>query len=141
MNQIPEISFKTWLKIFLWAIIIHIILIVLSVLEVFIYSLFNPNLENSFYTEHAELTGPYISIFFGFFIFYFVARSLSKNLVRNKIVIAFSLPIIYTIMDFLMVHYSGVNWDDHMVVFAISFFVKVLASFLGVFSKKGNEMI
>lgn len=135
MNKIQEITYKTWLKIFVWAILIHITLIVLSVLEVFIYSLFKPNQEDSFYTEHAELTGPYISIFFGFFIFYFVARYLSKDFTRNKIVFALSLPIIYTIIDFLIVHYSGVDWNNHMIIFTISFFVKVLASFLGVFRK------
>lgn len=128
-----KITYKTWLKITVWALVIHIILIILSVLEVFIYSLISPNHENSFYKEHAELTGPYISIFFGFFIFYFVARYLSKNFTSKKIILALSLPIIYTIMDFIMVHYSGVNWNDHITIFIISFLAKTFGSVIGTF--------
>lgn len=128
-----KITYKTWLRITVWALVIHIILIVLSILEVFIYSLINPNHESSFYKEHAELTGPYISIFFGFIIFYLVARLISKNFTKNKIVIALGLPIIYTIMDFIMVHYSGVNWKEHIIVFIISALVKISGSVLGTF--------
>jgi len=134
-----KISYKTWLKITVWALVIHIMLIVLSILEVFIYSLINPNHEDSFYTNHAELTGPYISIFFGFIIFYFVASYLSRTLTIKKIIIALSLPIIYTIMDFLMVHYSGVIWKDHITIFIISFLVKTLGSVLGTFLGNGNK--
>jgi len=132
-------TFKTWLKIIGWAILIHIILIAISVLEVFIFSLFKPDQENSFYTEHAELPGPYISIFFGFILFYLVARSLSKKITENKLFIALALPIIYTIMDFLMVNFSGVNWGEHILIFAISAIVKVSASFLGVYYKRGGR--
>lgn len=137
MSESTKITHKTGLKIFFWSIVIHIILIVLSVLEVFIFSLFKPGQDDSFYAEHATLTGPYISIFFGFFIFYFVARFLSRNIDQKKIVIALALPVIYTILDFLMVHFSGVNWDDQLLIFTISFLVKVLASILGVFYKRG----
>lgn len=128
-----KITYKTWLTSTVWALIIHVILIVLSILEVFIYSLINPNHEDSFYREHAELTGPYISIFFGFFLFYFAAKYLSGKFNRNKLFIALSLPIIYTIMDFLMVHYSGVNWKEHITIFIISAIVKTLGSILGAF--------
>jgi len=123
------------------ALAIHIILIILSVIEVFIYSKVNPNLENSFYRDHAEVSGPYISMFFGIIIFYFVARLLSKKLTKNKITIALALPIIYTIMDFLMVHYSGVIWEDHIAVFVLSFLVKTIGSLLGVFFRGEKRKI
>lgn len=128
-----RITYKTWLTITVWALVIHIILIALSILEVFIYSLSNPNHDDNFYTEHAELTGPYISIFFGFILFYLVARFLSIKFDSRKIIIALALPIIYTIMDFLMVHYSGVNWNEHITIFIISALVKSLGSILGTF--------
>lgn len=132
------ITFKTWLKITVWALAIHIILIILTIIEVFIYSIINPNHEDSFYRDHVEVSGPYISIFFGFILFYFVTRLLSKKFIRNKILIALSLPIIYTIMDFLMVHFSGVYWQEHFIIFIISFIVKTLGSLLGVF-KLGEQ--
>lgn len=128
-----KVTTGTWLKLTFWALIIHVILIALSILEVFMYSLIKPNQENSFYTEHAELSGPYISIFFGFILFYFITRFLSKRFTKNKIVIALSLPFIYTIMDFVMVHYSGVNWKEHFVIFFVSFAIKTLGSLLGAF--------
>lgn len=129
-----NITYKTWIKITIWALVIHIVLIAISILEVFIYSLFKPNQEENFYTEHAQLTGPYISIIFGFIIFYFVAKYLSKKITRKKkIIIALFLPIIYTILDFIMVQYSGVNWNQHLLIFSISALAKLTGSFLGAF--------
>lgn len=126
-------TFKTWLRITAWALAIHIILIAISILEVFIYSLLYPIQEQEYYSEHAQLTGPYISIFFGFFIFYLVARFLTKNLQKNKLSIALLLPAIYTLMDFLIVHFSGVNWKEHLPIFLISALVKTMGSVLGAF--------
>ena len=125
-----------WLKITGWAVLLHVILIVLSIIEVFIYSLVNSGHEHSFYEEHAKFSGPYISIFFGFILFYFVVRFLSKKIIDKKWGIALSLPIIYTIMDFLMVHFAGVDWSEHFMIFMVSFLVKMTGAFLGAYAIK-----
>ncbi len=131
MNSLSKLP---WLKIIGWAILIHIILIVISILEVFIYSQINSGHEHSFYEEHAKISGPYISIIFGFILFFFVARLLAKSRQDKKFIIALLLPFIYTILDFLMLHFSGVDWAEHFWIFTISFLFKTLGAVLGAFS-------
>ena len=133
-----QLTKKTWLKIILWAIVVHIILIVISVGEVFVYSLLNPGLAREAYSEHATLSGPYISMIFGFILFFLITRSLCKNLSNGRFVIALAFPIVYTIMDFLLVHFSGVNWEEHITVFLLSFGVKTLGALLGAFVGYGK---
>ena len=56
-----------WLKLIGWAILSHIILIAISFIEVFIYSIIvNPGQEESVYNEHAAQSAPYVAIIFGF---------------------------------------------------------------------------
>lgn len=128
-----KLSSKTWLKIVLWAIAIHVILIVISIAEVFVYSLINPGLENAAYADHATISGPYISMIFGFILFFLITKSLCKDRTTGKLAIALTFPVIYTILDFIIVHFSGVNWKEHLTVFIISFGVKTAGAFLGAF--------
>ncbi len=123
-----------WLRIILWAVLIHVILISISIFEVFLYSLLNPGLDNSLYEEHAKFSAPYVSIIFGLFIFILVLRHLGKKRIQQRFKIALVLPIIYTIKDFAIVHMSGVNWDEHLIIFLISFLVKMAGAFIGAFT-------
>ena len=67
-------NLKIFLKLGLWTIIIHVILIVLAILEVFIYSTFiNSGQGRSVYDQHAQNAGPYIAIIAGFALVYLVA--------------------------------------------------------------------
>lgn len=120
------------LKTILWAVLSHVILVALSFLEVFIYSIVvNPGQEESVYTAHASVSAPYVSIFGGVFLFYFVARSLAR---RNRDQIRFiwiSLPTFYVIFDLLILIPYGVDWGEHLTVFLISFGTKFLFAFLG----------
>ena len=123
-----------WWKIIGWAILIHVILIALSILEVFIYAQIHPGHEHSFYEDHAKVSGPYISIIFGFILFFFITRYFTKTRLDIKYLIAILLPVVYTIKDFLIVHFSGVDWGEHFWIFTISFLIKTLGAFLGAFS-------
>lgn len=125
-----------WLKIVGWALLIHIILIAISFLEVFIYSLFKPGQEESFYQEHAQLTAPYVSLIFGFFLFFFVLRMFARKRFDQRIAIALGLPIVYTITDFIIVQWAGVNWSEHLLIFMVSAFFKLLGALLGAWSVK-----
>lgn len=127
-----------WLKIILWgAIGIHLILILLSILEVAIYSLvINPGKEESFYTEHAETTAPYVSIIFGVIIFYFVAKSIAKNNLQIWKKIGIWLALVYILTDFGILYFSSTNWSEMYLVLILSALTKLLSSYLGAMSAK-----
>ena len=127
-----------WLKIIGWALLIHIILIALSFIEVFVYSLlFNPGQEEQVYEAHAQLSAPYISIIFGMPVFYFVAMFLAKKISLKSMQIAFGLPLIYILFDLTMLIPYEVDWEKHIWVFLISFGTKILCSYFG--AKRGSK--
>jgi len=121
-----------WLKIVGWAMLIHVILIALSILEVAVYAmLINPGQEEIYYEAHAEISAPYISIFFGIPLFNFVARLLAKNKPGKELAIGLGLPNAYIVMDIIMLLAAEVNLAEHYVVLAVSFTSKILASYVG----------
>ena len=62
------------------AILVMITLIIISILEVTIYSyVVNPGQSVSVYEAHAESSAPYISGIFGFIIFFLIARHWKKK--------------------------------------------------------------
>lgn len=120
-----------WLRITAWAVLIHVILIALSFLEVFIFSLMNPGQDQDFYREHAQWSGPYVSIIFGFVLFFLIARSLTRKYPHHRLFIILALPVVYTIMDFALVQGYGVDWEQHYFIFLLSFIIKALGGILG----------
>lgn len=120
------------------AIVIHIILIVLSILEVFVFSLINPGEPNPFYRAHAEVSGPIVSIVAGFPIFILAGKFLARKL-ANKLNVALLLPILYTITDFLIVDAAGVIWEQHLMIFMASAAVKMLGTLIGVYVPLGQK--
>ena len=121
-----------WLKIIGWAILIHIILISISILEVLIYSLLiNPDQEQLIYEQHAKLSAPYISIIFGILLFYFISRKLTKKRYSKRKLIGIIFPLVYIAVDFLILIASDINWSEQYLVFIISFSTKILASYIG----------
>ncbi|MGB5372003.1 MAG: hypothetical protein WBN18_16360 [Flavobacteriaceae bacterium] len=129
-----------WLKLLGWAILIHIILIVLSILEVVAYStIINPGHEQSFYEQHAQTTAPYISIIFGIILFFFISRLLVKKRYDKRQVIALALPITYIIIDIIIMLLSNTDWGQQYLAFIVSFVTKILASYIGATSVRKNE--
>lgn len=125
-NNIP------WLKIIGWAILIHIILISISVLEVLVYSMIiNPNQEQLVYEQHAQLTAPYITIIFGVLFFFFVSRMLTKQRYSKRKIIGIVFPLIYIIFDILILGLSETHWSKLYLVFIVLFLTKILSSYLG----------
>ena len=120
---------KFWLKLIGTAFLLHIILILISILEVAIYSyLIVPDKDQAFYETHAQISGPWISGIFGsLFIFLIVRRFIKRNNERY-LTYAIALPCIYMIMDILMLLPFQINWNEHLPVFLIANGVKVIAS-------------
>ncbi len=129
-----------WLKIIGWALLLHIILIALSILEVVIFStIIEPGQEPTYYEQHAQITAPYISIIFGIILFFFISRLLVKKRYNKRKLIGLLLPAIYIIMDLLFLQLSDTDWGQQFWTFMISFITKVLASYIGATTIKKNE--
>ncbi|HKR03744.1 MAG TPA: hypothetical protein VJY62_03845 [Bacteroidia bacterium] len=128
---------KFWLKLIGVAFLLHIALILLSILEVTIYSyLIVPGKDGAFYQAHAEISGPWISGIFGsLFIFLLVRRFIKQNNGRF-LTYTIALPFIYIIMDILMLLPFQINWNEHLPVFLLANGAKVVSSFLSFYIYK-----
>jgi len=129
-----------WKWIIGWAVLIHVILIAASIVEVIIYAYaVNPGQPELIYEQHAQLTAPWVSIIGGLFLFFLVARKLSKNRFEQRKVIGLALPALYIILDVGMLLMSDVNWGEDYMIFVISFSSKTLASYVGAMTVKPKE--
>ena len=133
---------KFWLKLIGTAFLLHIILILISILEVAIYSyLISPGKDQAFYNAHAQISGPWVSGIFGsLFIFLIVRRFIKRNNVRY-LTYAIALPFTYIIMDILMLLPFQINWNEHLQVFLAANGAKLMASLMAYFIYKPSESI
>ena len=131
---------KFWLKLTGTAFLLHIILILISIIEVTIYSyLIVPGKDQAFYEAHAQISGPWVSGIFGsIFIFLFVRRFIRKNNERY-LTYTTALPFIYILMDILMLLPFNINWNEHLPVFLAANGAKVAASFLSYYLYKNGR--
>lgn len=120
-----------------WAILIHIILIIITIVEVFVYSvLINPGQEQAVYDHHAEISGPWISMIFGFLLFLLTTRILGTGRAGKEFTIALFLTLFYVVTDALILIAAGVDWNEHFVVFLVSFLVKTAGAVIGALMAK-----
>jgi len=120
------------LKLIGLAILTMITLVIMSFIEVAVYSyLINPGQEQSVYEAHANASAPYISGIFGFIVFYLVARYWQKKGYQNVFKLAILFPLMYILLDIIIITAAGVKWSDFFLIFAIANAAKFLGSFLG----------
>ena len=82
------------LKLIGLAVLTMITLVIISILEVALYSyVINPGQEFSVYEEHAQFSAPYISGIFGFIIFFLIARYWKKKAYQNSSKLAILFPL------------------------------------------------
>ena len=120
-------------KLLLWTIVIHAVLIVLTISEVFIYStFFNAGQAMAAYEQHAQKYAPYIAIIAGFAIIYVVAVRLKRKNANREELICFGLPIGYILLDVVILLMSGTDWKNNFTLFSISYTTKLLAGYLAL---------
>ncbi len=120
------------LKLIGLAILTMITLVIISFLEVAVYSyLINPGQEQSVYEAHAGVSAPYISGIFGFIVFFLVARYWKKKEYPNVFRLVILYPLIYVLLDIIIITAAGVIWADFILIFAIANTAKFLGSYLG----------
>lgn len=114
------------------AILTMITLVIISFIEVAIYSyLINPGQEESIYEAHANFSAPYISGIFGFIVFFLVARFWKKKEYTNVLKLVILYPLVYIMLDIIIITAAGVQWSDFFLIFAIANTAKFLGSYLG----------
>jgi len=121
------------LKLIGFAIATMIFLVLLSFLEVAIYSyLINPGQIESFYEQHAMLTAPYISGIFGFIVFYLVTQYWTRKQYDSVFSLSILYPSIYVLIDLLILIPTGFLFTiEAFTIFLIANSAKYLGSFLG----------
>lgn len=122
-------NFKFWLRLFGAALLLHVVLIALSILEVFLYSTFvTPGGDQAFYSQHAEKSGPWISGIFGsIFIFLIVRRVIRKN-TEKALTYALALPLIYIAIDFALLAALEADWATHLLISVAANGAKMLSA-------------
>jgi hypothetical protein len=122
-----------WFKVIGWAILVHVILIMLSIAEVFVYSIvFNPGQDQKTYEAHAQVSAPYVSILLGIPVFYLITRLIFSKNGDKKSEILYGLPAIYIVLDIAMLIPYDIDWIGHLWVFALSFGTKFLSTYAGM---------
>ena len=131
-----------WLKLIGTVLLLHAVLIVLSIIEVVIYSyLIDPGHRKEFYSEHAKQSGPWISTIFGTLLIFFLVKRFISRFSHQQLTYALALPVIYTISDYLFFIASGAGVNAFAFQFIISHLIKILAGLAAyfVYSKKGKK--
>ncbi len=120
------------LKLIGLAILTMITLVIISFVEVAVYSyLINTGQEESVYEAHANAYAPYISGIFGFIVFFLVARYWKKKGYDNSLKLAILFPLTYIMLDIILLTAFGVKWSDFIVIFLLANGAKFLGSYLG----------
>ena len=108
------------------------LLVVISILEVAVYSyVVNPGQDESIYEAHANISAPYVSGIFGFIIFFLVARYWKKKNYSNAFALAILFPVTYVLVDIVIITAAGVKWSEFFLVFVLANSAKVVGSYLG----------
>lgn len=128
---------RFWPKLIGVAILLHIVLLALSILEVAIYSyLIAPDKDEGFYKAHAQISGPWVSGIFGSLIIFLLVRNfINKNNDRN-LTYTIAFPLTYIAMDIVMLLPVNINWTEHLPIFLMANGAKIAASFLSYFIYK-----
>ena len=122
----------TVLKLIGLAILVMITLVVISILEVTLYSyVVNPGQELSVYEAHAEFSAPYISGIFGFFLFFLVSRFWKKKGHENAFQLTLLFPATYVLLDIVVLFIAGAEWSSFILTFILANGAKFLRSYLG----------
>lgn len=120
---------KVWLEIFVTALLLHVALILISIIEVFIYSMaFVTGRDQAFYSAHAEVSGPWVSGIFGFILIFLLVRRFIKKYSDHHLLYTIALPATYIIIDLLLLVAWGVDWSGLQPVMFLSNGVKLVAA-------------
>jgi len=123
----------TLLKLIGCAIGVMIALVLISFLEVAVYSyLIHPGQVESAYEAHAQVSAPYISGLFGFLLFFLIVRYWKKKGEENMARLAFLFPLTYVALDLvLLLSFGAFAQPGFLLTFLLANAAKALGAYLG----------
>ena len=123
----------TVLKLIGLSILVMIVLILISVLEVTVYSyLIDPGHETAFYESHAEESAPWVSGIFGCLLFFLIVKHWAGKRYDNLKQLVLLFPLTYTLLDICVLLLAGMNnWSDFIIIFVLANAAKFMGSYLG----------
>ena len=123
----------TALKLIGLAILVMITLVIISILEVTVYSyVVNPGQVPGVYEAHAKSSAPFVSGIFGFIIFFLVTRHWKKKGFHNVSRLIFLFPLTYVLLDLVVILLTAsVEWSSFILIFILANGAKFLGSYLG----------
>lgn len=114
-----------WLKLIGTAVLLHVALILLSIIEVAVYSLvIEPGHNEAFYMSHANSSGPWVSGIFGALFMFLLVRWFLKRFSKQQLAYAIGLPVIYHAIDLALLLPSA-ELQDFVVPFALATAAKI----------------
>ena len=130
------------LKLIGLAVLTMITLVVISILEVTLYSyVINPGKDTAVYEAHANFSAPYISGIFGFIIFFLIARYWKKKGYEDVFRLVILFPLTYVLLDILILTMAKtVPWSEILFIFLFANAAKFLGSYLGYTLTKRNPV-
>jgi hypothetical protein len=132
---------KFWLKLIGVVLLIHVSLILLSVIEVTIYSyLANPGQAEEVYNAHATQSAPWISYIFGSLFMFLLVRKFMQRFSHQQLTYAIALPLLYGITDILIVIAAGMDLKEAASQLIIGKLLKFAAALLAyvIYSRKAT---
>jgi len=119
---------KFWLKLIGTALLLHVALILLTILEVAIYSyLIDPGHPQEFYEKHANESGPWISAVFGSLFMFILVKRYLKRFATQQLTYTIGLPTAYLIIDLVILFAAGYKLSDFVSEYLISSAPKIAA--------------
>jgi hypothetical protein len=109
---------------------------------VVIYSyLVVPGKDEAFYEEHAQISGPWVSGIFGFILVFLVVRWYIKKYDERHLVFAIAFPVVYIIMDVLILLPFGINWKEHLPILLMANGAKLAGALFSywVYGRRGGR--
>ena len=121
------------LKLIGLAVLTMITLVIISILEVTLYSyVVNPGQAVSVYEAHAEFSAPFISGIFGFIVFFLITRYWKKKEYQDLFKLVILFPLTYVLLDIVVLLLAGTDrWSSFILIFILANGAKFLGSYLG----------
>jgi hypothetical protein len=121
------------LKLIGLAILTMITLVIISILEVTLYSyVINLGQEVSVYEAHAKFSAPFVSGIFGFIVFFLITRYWKKKEYQDLFKLVILFPLTYVLLDIVVLILAGTDqWSSFILIFILANGAKFLGSYLG----------
>lgn len=130
-----------FLKLAGLALLTMVTLVIISIIEVAIYSfVVNPGQNATAYDEHANLSAPWISGIFGFIIFFLVVRYWCRKKYDNLLQLAIYFAATYIVLDVVILFAFGVDWSEYYPIVLLANGAKLLGGLTGYYFYKHEKV-